>query len=136
MRPKFQFQSQINIWDLDTYFFVEIMVDKWKTYMHKGLTVPKWVLINRPKIPQMPPNLSAQIVCLSPKVWDIDEKKASLGVRSPCHLPLHGLPFTKIWLRLLYSFEAKSSSDILINLILFTIRQWICWVHGNIFLSK
>ena len=30
------------------------------------------------------PNLSAQIVCPSSKVWDFDEKKASLGVRSPC----------------------------------------------------
>ena len=28
--------------------------------MDKGLTVPKWVLINQPKIPQMPQNLSAQ----------------------------------------------------------------------------
>ena len=26
----------------------------------KGLTVPKWLLINRPKMPQMPQNLSAQ----------------------------------------------------------------------------
>ena len=43
--------------------------------MDKGLTVPKWVLINRPKIPQMPQNLSAQIVCPSPKVWDFDEKR-------------------------------------------------------------
>ena len=34
------------------------------------------------KIPQMPPNLSAQIVCPSPEVWDFDEKKPSLGVRS------------------------------------------------------
>ena len=98
--------------------------------MDKGLTVvPKWVLIKRPQISQMPPNLSPQIVWLSPKIWDFDEKKASLGVRSVCHLTLHGLPFTKIWLRLLYSFEAKS-------LILFTIRQWICWVHRNIFLSR
>ena len=48
-----------------------------------GLTVPKRVLINQPKIPQMPQNLSAQIVCPSPKFWDLDEKKASLGVRSP-----------------------------------------------------
>ena len=47
------------------------------------LTVPKWMLINRPKIPQMPQNLSALIVCPSPKVWDFDKKKASLGVRSP-----------------------------------------------------
>ena len=51
--------------------------------MDKGLTIPKWVLINRPKIPQMPQNLSAQIVCPSPKVWDFDEKKALLGIRSP-----------------------------------------------------
>ena len=29
--------------------------------MDKGLTVPKWVLINLPKIPQMPQNLSAHI---------------------------------------------------------------------------
>ena len=43
--------------------------------MDKGLTVPKWVLINRPKILKMPQNASAQIVCQSPKVWDFDEKK-------------------------------------------------------------
>ena len=41
----------------------------------KGLIVTKWVLINQPKIPQMPQNLSAQIVCPSPKVWDFDEKR-------------------------------------------------------------
>jgi hypothetical protein len=43
--------------------------------MDKGLTVPKWVLINRPKIRQMPHNLSAQIVCPSPKIQDFDEKR-------------------------------------------------------------
>ena len=47
----------------------------------KGLTVPKWVLIVRPKIPQRPkiylPNLSAQ----AQKFW-ISMKKASLGVPS------------------------------------------------------
>ena len=43
--------------------------------MDKGLTVPKWVLINQPKIPQMPQNLSAQIVCPSPIIWDFDEKR-------------------------------------------------------------
>ena len=53
--------------------------------MDKGLTVPKWVLINRSKTPQMPQNLSSQIVCLSTKV-DFDEKKASVGVHSPCQL--------------------------------------------------
>ena len=43
--------------------------------MDKGLTVPKWVLIVWPKIPQMPQNLSAQFVCPSPKVWDFNEKR-------------------------------------------------------------
>ena len=43
--------------------------------MDKGLTVPKWVLINQPKISQMPQNLSAQIACLRPKVWDFHEKR-------------------------------------------------------------
>ena len=38
--------------------------------MEKGLTVPKCVLINQPKIPQ---NLSAQ--SSMPKVWDFDEKR-------------------------------------------------------------
>ena len=41
----------------------------------KGLTVPKWVLINQLKILQMPKNLSAQFVCPSPKVLDFDEKR-------------------------------------------------------------
>jgi hypothetical protein len=41
--------------------------------MDKGLTVPKWVLIVWPEIPQMPQNLSAQFVC--PKVLDFNEKK-------------------------------------------------------------
>ena len=45
--------------------------------MDKGLTIPKWIL----KIPQMLQSLSAQIICLSPKVLDF---KALLGVRSPC----------------------------------------------------
>ena len=35
------------------------------------------------KIPQMPQNLSAQLVCLGPKVLDFNEKKALLGVRIP-----------------------------------------------------
>jgi hypothetical protein len=46
-----------------------------ETMCMKVHTVPKWVLINCSKIPQMPQNLSAQIVCPSPKVWDFDEKR-------------------------------------------------------------
>ena len=49
----------MNIWDLVDGRLME--------NMDKGLTVPKWVLINCSKIPQMPQNLSAQIVCPSPK---------------------------------------------------------------------
>jgi hypothetical protein len=51
--------------------------------MDKKFTVPKWVLMNRPEMPQMPQNLCNQIVSPSPKIWDFDEKKASLGVCSP-----------------------------------------------------
>jgi hypothetical protein len=43
--------------------------------MDKGLTVPKLLLIVRAKIPQMPQNLSAQIVCPRPKVLDFNEKR-------------------------------------------------------------
>ena len=43
--------------------------------MDKGLTVPKWVLIVWPKIPQMPQNLSDQFVSLSPKNLDFNEKR-------------------------------------------------------------
>jgi hypothetical protein len=43
--------------------------------MDKGLTVPKWVLIVQPKIPLMPQNLSAQLICPGPKVLDFNEKR-------------------------------------------------------------
>jgi hypothetical protein len=43
--------------------------------MDKGLTVPKWVLMVRPKIPQMPQNLSAKFVCPSFKVLDFNEER-------------------------------------------------------------
>ena len=49
--------------------------------MDKGLTVPKWVLIVRPKIPQMPQNLSAQ----AQTVW-ISMKKDF--ILRPCSVPL------------------------------------------------
>ena len=49
----------------------------------KELTVPKWVLVVQPKIPQMPQKISVQNVCPSTKVWDFLKKKLSLGVRSP-----------------------------------------------------
>ena len=56
--------------------------------MDKGLKAPKWVLINWPKTPQMPPKSSAQFVCPSPKVWDfLKKKRLSQGVRSPWPWP-------------------------------------------------
>ena len=42
--------------------------------MDKGLTLPKWLLINWPKETQMPKNASAQIVSQSPKAWNFGEK--------------------------------------------------------------
>ena len=50
--------------------------------MDKKLTVPKWVLIVRPKIPQMPQKISAHNVSPSPKVRDL--KKGSLCVSVVC----------------------------------------------------
>ena len=47
----------------------------------KGLTVPNWVLIYWPKIPQMLPKFSAQFVCSSPKVWTF-RKKARSGFKN------------------------------------------------------
>ena len=47
--------------------------------MDKGLTVPKWVLINESKIPKI---FLTRLVCPSPNVWDF-RKKLSLGVLSP-----------------------------------------------------
>ena len=55
--------------------------------MDKELTVPKWVLIVRPKIPQMPQKISAQNVCPSPKVRDF-WKKSSLWM-SVVHVLIH-----------------------------------------------
>jgi hypothetical protein len=46
--------------------------------MDKELTVPKWVLIVWPKIPQMPQNLSAQFVPQVQKFW-ISMKKGFIG---------------------------------------------------------
>ena len=45
--------------------------------MDKELTVPKWVLIVRPKIPQMPQKISDQNVWPSPKVRDFWKKALS-----------------------------------------------------------
>ena len=63
--------------------------------MDKGLTIPKGVLVTRPKIPQMPQNLSAQIVCSSQKVWDFDEKR------------LHWASVVNMILKIVFDFDQK-----------------------------
>ena len=60
-------------WDWDTGYKVLVFCRKMEN-MDEGLTVPKWVLIVLPKIPQMPQNLFTQFVCPSPKVLDFNEK--------------------------------------------------------------
>jgi hypothetical protein len=42
--------------------------------LNKGLTVPKWVLIVKLKIPQMPQNLSATLSVQAQKFWISNEK--------------------------------------------------------------
>ena len=51
--------------------------------MEKGLVHYTKIGADSLAVSQMPQNLSAQFVCPSPKVLDFDEKKASLGLRSP-----------------------------------------------------
>ena len=63
--------------------------------MYEQGTVPKWVLINWPKIPQMPHNLSAQIVCPSPKIWDFDEKKRPQSVAQSVELSVWNMTWRK-----------------------------------------
>ena len=74
--------------------------------MDKGLTVPKWVLINWPKIPQ---NLSAQIVCPEAQKFGISKKKrlhwASI-VRAEKHRLWSAMVFLLV--TLCHQKEAKS----------------------------
>ena len=64
--------------------------------MDMGLTVPKWVLIVWPKIPQMPkPNLSTQFVCPSPKVLDFNGLHWASVVRGPVQAVVMLVQFCK-----------------------------------------
>ena len=63
--------------------------------MDKEPTVPKWVLINRPKIPQMSPNFWPNLGFFL--------KKLSLGVRRPWPILLHTL--------FLYSWERRDRKN-------------------------
>jgi hypothetical protein len=64
--------------------------------MDKGLKVTKWVLINRPRLPQMPQNLSAKIVCRNPKVWVFDEKMLHWASVVRGHGTIYGMKSRKI----------------------------------------
>ena len=43
--------------------------------MNKELTVKKWELVVWPKIPHMPQNISAKLVCPSTEGLDFNEKR-------------------------------------------------------------
>ena len=51
--------------------------------MDKGLTVPKWVLINRPRIPKMFQNLYPKLAAHAQKFGILMKKLASWDVCSP-----------------------------------------------------
>ena len=78
--------------------------------MDKELTVPKWVLINQSKIPQMPQNLSAQFVCPSPKVLDFNEKRlqwASVVLEQGNSLNEYNLLANNFWHKNITNQESK-----------------------------
>ena len=83
MRPKFESQSSINMYLGFGYKgLVFCKNNGWLLEkMDKGFTVPKWVLMNWPKISQIPQSLSVQIVWTSS--FGFQWKKASLGIRIP-----------------------------------------------------
>ena len=74
--------------------------------MDKGLTVSKWVLMNRPKVPEMP-----QIYLPKPKSLGFRWKKASSGVRSPCPVGQAGTSVEEKCQKLPSSNEMILNSD-------------------------
>ena len=68
--------------------------------MYKGLTVPTWVLIVCPKIPQMPQNLSAQFVTLSVRSLIV---LVSLKVLKGCVISFRNVPLNKIYMQFRYA---------------------------------
>ena len=71
--------------------------------MDKGLTVLKWVLINWLKITQMSQNLSVQIVCPSPNVWDFAEKRLYCNLFCTTEVEINNPNRAYNWFRLLDS---------------------------------
>ena len=85
--------------------------------MDKKLTVPKWVLIFRPKIPQMPQKVSAQNVCPSQKLRDFWKKNSvvhDIGLGSSIGHWLWGMQLQSyIWpQRLLAELKDKWESQL------------------------
>ena len=93
--------------------------------MDKGHTVPKWVLIVRPKIPQMPQNLSAQFVGPSPKVMDSNEKRLNTWFQNRSYfLEYVVLRITKLSLKLsTYRWDTLYMICYEINLLLL-LQPW------------
>ena len=76
--------------------------------MDKKPTAPKWMLINLPKIPQMPQKISAQFVCPSPKVWDY-QKNLFECPQSMCKTILLMLRCPRLWQITMISYHIKEN---------------------------
>ena len=95
--------------------------------MDKGLTVPKWVLgaENTPNAPEL--------FCPSPKVLDFN-KKASLGVRSPC-FKVKRSEYHKLALQAIFMLKRqKKAACFCMNfkLVQYEYRLQICTIFNNI----
>ena len=88
--------------------------------MDKGLTVPKWVLTNQPKVPQILTYPKIYLSKLSAQAQKFGIlKKASLGVRSPW---LHGLIyFWDIW----KCFQNQTNTKFKLNRLKFLFWLWL-----------
>ena len=109
-------QIQIPIPNMDFWYkgLVFCRNDDWfmEKNMDKGLTVPKWALINQPKIAHMPQNSSVQIVCQSLKVWDFDEKRLH-WVSVVCDWK-YGLSTHECVDKVVYIAQVLNSNDLLL----------------------
>ena len=86
---------------------------------NKRLTVPKWVLINCSKIPQITQNSSTDIVGQNPKVQDFDEKRL--------HWVSEVCGGTEIWFaqrRYYISRYRKHTKVSISRFILMSVRLW------------
>ena len=107
LNPKV-FAAQIQI-PIPNYYF---------GFGYQGQLMTHSTKMGADKYPQMPKNLSAQIVCPNPKVWDFDEKRLHWVVRSPC----------RYWYSIWKSYWILNVNTIF---ILYCSRLWF-WVHSRV----